>query len=138
MICLDLDSKKKKILTYSSTTNIYMAIYPGHPIICISLYVIHCTIIFGTIILCSCPEISYCPKLSLYYGYVKHYGYTHGSKAYHYCNSCYKLYGDRVRVCKYGYWSGKAPVCKGELVACREHTIVNNYMYNVIELLTYT
>lgn len=58
------------------------------------------------------PKPKYCPKLKLPYGYVKHWGYSYGKKAVHYCDKCYKLYGDRVRVCKYGYWSGKKPVCK--------------------------
>ena len=59
-----------------------------------------------------------CPKLKLDYGVVKHTGLKPGSKAAHFCKRCFKLVGDKLRVClKNGYWSGKPPVCKSKFLA---------------------
>ena len=60
-------------------------------------------------------RVRLCPKLRLDYGVVKHTGFKPGDTAFHKCNKCFKLVGDKVRYCqKNGYWSGKPPVCKSK------------------------
>ena len=62
-------------------------------------------------------------------GDVKHTGLTPGSKAIHSCDRGFVLKGNKIRICqKNGYWTGKPPVCKSELLKFYLYTYRKNHV----------